>query len=267
MIPLTLNLSPTGGERLHDFSHDASPSPLEGEGVGGEGSEKRLIIAVDGPAGAGKGSVCRAVAEQFDLAYLDTGAIYRALALLSLRSGVTDTCALAHVAAEMPFAFRRLVGSQYAAFLHEEEVTLLLRQEQVGERASLLAALPAIRTALLGFQRRYGGAQNAIFDGRDIGSVVWPEAQLKIFLTADLTVRAKRRALELQPGGEADNLHQIEIRMAERDARDANRIHAPLVAARDVVVVDTTYLTLEQSTARVMCEVARLLSATSGVNL
>jgi cytidylate kinase len=238
----------------------------------------RFIIAVDGPAGAGKGSICRAVAGQFGLAYLDTGAVYRALAVQSLRvwppsDGThtpgwqpqeADVARLATMATTMPFVFRRLEQGDYGAFLGPEEVTTRLREEQVGERASLLSALPEVRAALLAFQRQYGGTQDTIFDGRDIGTVVWPEAPLKIFLTASLEARARRRALELQQRGETANLAEIGHRMAERDRRDAERAHAPLAVAADAVVIDTTHLTLEQSTTRVMREVACRIAAGRG---
>ncbi|MBF0158774.1 MAG: (d)CMP kinase [Magnetococcales bacterium] len=226
----------------------------------------RLIVAVDGPAGAGKGSVCRAVAQHFDMAYLDTGAIYRALALTASRHGLEQPEQLAQCAASLPFAFvlTDAATACYTAFLDGEDVTRSLRDESVGQLASSLSAIPAIRTALLGFQRSYGGGQDTVLDGRDVGTVVFPEAQLKIFLTADLASRAKRRALELQSRGEHVILDEIQRCMAGRDARDAARSHAPLAIAVDAVVIDTTCLTLEQSTTRVMGEVERILAIRDG---
>ncbi|MBF0123800.1 MAG: (d)CMP kinase [Magnetococcales bacterium] len=216
-------------------------------------SHNRLIIAVDGPAGSGKGSVCRAVAQRFGMAYLDTGLVYRALALHAIRHGVDDWQQLVGYAATLPLNF-----VQSAAWLDGEEVTLALRDEAVGQRASLLSAVPSIRAALLDFQRGYGGDRDAIFDGRDVATVLFPEACLKLFITADLAVRAQRRALELQLRGEDVSLDDVRFRMSERDARDAARSHAPLTVAPDAVVIDTTHLTLEQTMTRVMGEVERI---------
>ncbi|MBF0294032.1 MAG: (d)CMP kinase [Magnetococcales bacterium] len=220
----------------------------------------RRVVAVDGPAGAGKGAVCRAAAARFGLAYLETGALYRAVGLLSLRAGIGDPDALAAAAGEMPFAFRPVQDGEYAAFLGDEEVTLALRAEEVGQAASRVAALPGVRRALLGFQRRYGAGRDAILDGRDVGSVVWPDADLKIFLTASLEARAKRRALELQARGETVILHDLIARMQERDQRDAERDHAPMCAAPGAILVDTSSLTLAQSRERVNNLIATLFA-------
>ncbi|MBF0165945.1 MAG: (d)CMP kinase [Magnetococcales bacterium] len=219
----------------------------------------RLVVAVDGPAGAGKGAVCRSAAQRFGLAYLETGALYRAVGLIGLRNGLTDADALARVAGTMPFGFRALEDGRYGAYLGEEEVTLALRAEEVGQTASKVAAMPGVRAALLSFQRRYGGGRNVILDGRDVGSVVWPDADLKIFLTASLEERARRRAVELQARGEAVNLTELLARMAERDARDAGRAYAPMAAAPGAILVDTSPLTLEESCQAVWRLIAPLL--------
>ncbi|MBF0455639.1 MAG: (d)CMP kinase [Magnetococcales bacterium] len=211
----------------------------------------RYVVAVDGPAGAGKGAVCRAVAQRYGFSYLDTGSIYRAVALLSLNNPLSDQEALGCLAAQMPFEFRAVEGAGFRAFLGGEDVTVALREERVGLRASQVAAVPQVRQALLTFQRRYGGSQNIILDGRDTGSVVWPDADLKIFLTASLDERAKRRALELQQKGETVSFHKIRERIAQRDEQDSSRAHAPLAPAPDARRVDTTLLTLEQSIDRV----------------
>ncbi len=221
----------------------------------------RVVIAVDGPAGAGKGAVCRALAGHYELAYLDTGSIYRAVALLSLRLDTLDSEKLAEAAGGMDYTFRDLGAGQFGAFLDGEDVTAELRQEATGARASQVAALLEVRQALLGFQRAYGDGKSVVLDGRDVGSVVFPEADLKLFLTASLEERARRRALELQQKGEAVSVQQICARMAERDARDSGRSHAPLLAAADAVEVDTTHLTLEESIERVIRLAAPLFEA------
>ncbi|MEO5354142.1 MAG: (d)CMP kinase [Magnetococcus sp. XQGC-1] len=207
----------------------------------------RLVVAVDGPAGAGKGAVCRAAAVRCGLAYLETGAIYRALGKLALQEGLTDSDDLARRAAEMPFAYRAVGGGLFRAFLGEEDVTDALRGEAIGQAASKVAAIPAVRSALLAFQRYYGHGRHLILDGRDVGTVVWPDADLKIYLTASLEERANRRLRELRGLGKNVVFEDIYADMKERDARDAGRADAPLRAAADAVQVDTTRLTLAES--------------------
>ncbi len=216
----------------------------------------RLVVAVDGPAGAGKGAVCRATANRLSLAYLETGALYRAVGLIALRERLEDPQTIAERAAAMPFAYQSLADGNFRAYLGTEDVTPTLREEQVGQSASRVAAIPEVRTALLGFQRHYGGITNLILDGRDVGTMVWPDADLKIFLTATLEARAKRRALELQERGEAVRFPEIRDAMAQRDAKDSGRTHAPMATAEDAVLVDTSRLTLDQS----IDTVARLVS-------
>ncbi|NGZ28790.1 MAG: (d)CMP kinase [Magnetococcales bacterium] len=208
----------------------------------------RPIIAVDGPAGAGKGTICRAIAHRFGLAYLDTGSLYRAVGLYALESGEENGDALAAWASGMPFSFRGDEQGQFTAWLGEQEVTLLLRKEKTGDAASKVSAIPAVRQALLNFQRHYAAPAAAILDGRDVGTVVWPEAPLKIFVTANLDERAKRRALELQDRGEVANFQEIRQRMAERDQRDQERALSPLRPAEDARMLDTTCLTPDQCT-------------------
>ncbi|MBF0309173.1 MAG: (d)CMP kinase [Magnetococcales bacterium] len=213
----------------------------------------RLVIAVDGPAGAGKGSVCRAVAHHFGFDYLDTGTLYRAVALLMLeRNWPEEESLLAEAASHLDFRFESRNADEFRAFLEGRDVSDNLREERVGEAASRVAAMPAVRQALLTFQRHYGGERDLILDGRDVGTVVFPEAPLKVFLTASLEARAERRALELQERGETASLSGVYARMAARDARDSGRSHAPLLPAADAVVVDTTLLTREQSILQVV---------------
>ncbi len=211
----------------------------------------RVVIAVDGPAGAGKGAVCRAVARELGLAYLETGAIYRALGLLTVREALADAQIVAR-ATSMPFAYRAQDGGNFRAWLADEDVTEALRAETIGQAASRIAAMPAVRQALLSFQRLYGGQSHLILDGRDVGTIVWPDADLKIFLTASLQERASRRVRELQGMGKNASFSEVYAAMAERDHRDAGRSTAPLQAAEDAVLVDTTTLTLEESIKQVL---------------
>ncbi|MBF0622171.1 MAG: (d)CMP kinase [Magnetococcales bacterium] len=211
--------------------------------------KSRLVVALDGPAGAGKGTVCRGVAARCGLLYLDTGAIYRAVALSSLEHGVEkdNVEALAEIARTMPFEFRLDGNGAWKAWLGERDVSQSLREEDVGQRASQVSALQPVRAALLEFQRGYGAGVDVVLDGRDVGTVVFPDADLKIFLTASLEERANRRVRELHQRGEPANLTRIREDMAQRDARDAGRKHAPLLPADDAIVVDTSSMTPEQA--------------------
>ncbi|MEO5364069.1 MAG: (d)CMP kinase, partial [Magnetococcus sp. DMHC-8] len=222
----------------------------------------RLVVAVDGPAGAGKGAVCRAAAARCRLAYLETGALYRAMGLLAEREQLTTPPALARRAADMPFAYRATGDGQFRAWLADEDVTMLLRSETIGQSASRIAALPAVRTALLAFQRRYAPGQHLILDGRDVGTVVWPDADLKIFLTASLEERAQRRVRELQGTEKYVNFAEVYAAMGERDQRDAGRADAPLKPAADAILVDTTRLTLAESIDQVVQLIKNTLKKT-----
>ncbi|MBF0584464.1 MAG: (d)CMP kinase [Magnetococcales bacterium] len=212
----------------------------------------RFVVAVDGPAGAGKGAVCRAAASQCQLAYLETGALYRALGLLTLQEGLNDPENLASQAARMDFSYHNMGDGIFRAFLGSDDVTDALRNETVGQAASRIAAMPAVRSALLAFQRQYGAGKNLILDGRDVGTVVWPDADLKIYLTASLEERANRRLRELEIAGKNTSFSEIYDAMAERDQRDAGRADAPLKPAPDAILLDTTELTLTQSINQVV---------------
>ena len=193
-----------------------------------------MIIAVDGPAAAGKGTLARRLADHFGLAYLDTGLLYRAVGLRLLRQGASPDDEAAATAAARALA---------PADLEDPE----LRTEKVAAAASKVAAIPAVRAVLLDFQRNFadhppGGARGAVLDGRDIGTVVCPHADHKIFVTAAPEERAKRRAKELRERGVATIHSRVLREMRERDARDRSRCIAPLVPADDAHVIDTTEL-------------------------
>lgn len=200
-----------------------------------------MIIAIDGPAGAGKGTLGRRLAAHLGFAYLDTGALYRAAALRLLRAGgaLDDAAEAARAAAGLT-----------PVDLDDPE----LRAGHIGEAASRIAAMPEVRRALLEFQRRFayrppGGARGAILDGRDIGSVVCPDADVKLFVTADLAERARRRWRELVAAGEAVEAESVHADLAARDERDAGRAHAPLERAPDAHLLDTTDLDIEAAFA------------------
>ena len=199
-----------------------------------------MVVAVDGPAGAGKSSVARVVAARLGFTYLDSGAMYRAVALAALRRGVPPARA-AEVASLVSV---ELDGD--AVILDGEEVTSLIRAAEVSQAASVAAAQPPVRTAMVDQQRRLLATGDWVAEGRDIGTVVWPDAEVKVFLTASPPARAARRAAEL-----GVDVATVLAEQAIRDERDTTREHSPLRAADDAVALDTTELTLAQVVARV----------------
>jgi cytidylate kinase len=200
--------------------------------------QKSVIVAIDGPAGAGKSTVARSVAQRLGFLYIDTGAMYRAVALWALRAGVPldDTHRLEQLARQ---ARIELTGEQ--VLLNGEDVTAAIREPEVGAAASKAAASGGVRRAMVEEQRRMGAARSAVMEGRDIGTVVFPEAQVKIFLDADPEERARRRAKET---GAAQQQVAREIR--ERDHRDRTRAEAPLTQAPDAEYLDTSQLSADQ---------------------
>lgn len=207
------------------------------------------VIAIDGPTASGKGTVAQRVAETLGWHYLDSGALYRLAALAALRAGVAldDEPALARLAVNLPIEF-----SGGRILLAGDEVTDVIRAEAVGEAASRIAVLGALRAALLDRQRDFRQAPGLVADGRDMASVVFPDASLKVFLTASAEARAERRYKQLIEKGFSANLDGLLRDLRARDARDAGRTHAPLVAAEGAVVLDSTPLTVLQTVQAVL---------------
>jgi cytidylate kinase len=187
-----------------------------------------MIIAIDGPAAAGKGTLARRLAAALGLPYLDTGLLYRATALRLLRDGGTP----AHAAA----------GITPQDLAHPD-----LRSEHIGKTASAVAAIPEVRAALLDYQRQFGATHGAVLDGRDIGTVVFPQADVKIFVTASLDARATRRHTELLSRGETLTLQQVRDDLAARDHADCTRTTAPTAIAPDAILFDTTTLDIDSA--------------------
>lgn len=198
------------------------------------------MIAIDGPSASGKGTIAKRVAQALGFNYLESGALYRLVALLALRAGLEEERAIAEAAAHMDVAFQ---GEEI--FLEDQEVSLHIRHEEVGNRASEVARMPAVRQALLRRQRAFRQAPGLVADGRDMGTIVFPDAALKIFLTASPEVRAQRRYKQLIEKGIAANLGALSRDLAQRDARDASRAVAPLVPAPDSQVLDSSALSVE----------------------
>ena len=205
------------------------------------------VIAIDGPSASGKGTIAKRVAEELGYHYLESGALYRLIALVSLGEGILDERALAKVAAKMDAAFLN-----DRIFLNKQDVTEQIRSEACSMRASEVAKLGAVRTALLERQRAFREAPGLVADGRDMGTVVFPDATLKVFLTASPEVRAERRYKQLIEKGMDANLRALSRDLKERDARDANRAVAPLVPAADSQVLDSTALSIEEVVGRIL---------------
>lgn len=208
-------------------------------------------IAIDGPSGAGKSTLAKALAAQLGFLYVDTGAIYRTVGLYVARQGgdCADPRQVLPRLPEIQIALRHGEDGLQHMFLGEEDVTRAIRANEVSRYASQVSAHPQVRAFLLEMQRDFAQKYNVIMDGRDIGTVVLPQADLKIFLTASVEKRALRRHKELAEKGEAPSLETIREQIAQRDWADTHRETAPLRQAEDAVVVDTSELTLEESLA------------------
>ena len=206
-------------------------------------------IAIDGPAGAGKSTVARAAAKELNFLYVDTGAIYRTVALAVDRLGIDpgDGEAVARALPALKIRMDHGPSGEQRMFLGEEDVSKAIRENRVSALASKVSALPQVRAFLLDFQRQLARENNVIMDGRDIGTVVLPRAEVKVFLTAAPEARARRRLLELELRGQQADYETILKEIVQRDKQDRERAAAPLKQAEDAVLLDTTQLNLEQS--------------------
>jgi cytidylate kinase len=217
------------------------------------------VIAIDGPSGSGKGTVAALLATKLGWNFLDSGALYRLLAFAASNHGVdlTNEGALKLLAAHLDVQFGAGGGSDGMHItLEGEDVTQAIRNEQVGAGASQVAALPAVREALLQRQKAFREVPGLVADGRDMGTVVFPDAPLKIFLTASAEERARRRYLQLKSKGDDVNLASLLDEIRARDERDTGREVAPLRPADDAVQLDSTHLSIEQVLGQILSEVA-----------
>ncbi len=210
-----------------------------------------ISVAIDGPSGAGKSSLAKRLAKELSYVYVDTGAMFRAIGLYALRQGVdpADAQAVNALLPQIKLTLASIEGAQHI-YLNGEDVSTEIRQEQVGMAASAVGANPAVRSFLLEQQRALAESQNILMDGRDIGTVVLPNATVKIYLTASAEARAKRRLLELQEKGQDTDFETVLADIRQRDYQDTHREAAPLRQAEDAVLVDTSELDFEQSFAR-----------------
>lgn len=222
-------------------------------------AEKICTVAIDGPAGAGKSTVAKAVAARCGFVYVDTGAIYRTVGLAVHRRSIDphDAAAVAALLPELTIHFDYGPDGTQRMYLNGEDVSSAIRSPEMSMYASAVSAIPAVRTFLLEMQRSVARSRSAVMDGRDIGTVVLPDAGLKIFLTASLEARAARRLKELAAKGDPSTLEEVTADMARRDHDDTSRAAAPLRAAEDAVLLDTSDMSLEESVETVCALVRR----------
>jgi len=206
-----------------------------------------LIIAIDGPAASGKSTTAQLVAERLGYAYLDTGAMYRALTLKALRQGVNgeDEERLCQLASSLQLSFS-LKDSRLKVIMDDEEVSQKIRSSQVSRMVSLVSRHPKVRRIMVDRQRRFGEKGRVVVEGRDIGTVVFPQADLKVYLDATPEERAKRRMEELRMGGGNSSLEEQLAAIVDRDRLDSQREDSPLRKAEDAVLIDTTHLSIEE---------------------
>jgi CMP/dCMP kinase len=218
-----------------------------------ESKPSAIQIAIDGPSASGKGTVAKAVATALGYTYLDSGALYRVVALKGSEKGLSldDGPALANMISELQI----LLGwdnERLSLIVADEELSEIIRTEAIGQGASRVAKLPEVRKALLSLQRKLATKGGIVMDGRDIGTVVLAQAQLKVFLTASIAVRAQRRHAEQLSRGIQNSLEEVTLALIERDNQDANREHAPLREASDAVRVDSSTLTPVEVVAEIV---------------
>ncbi len=221
---------------------------------------KPPILTIDGPSGVGKGTVARVIAQQQGWHLLDSGAIYRAFALAADSRGVdaSDEKSLEQIAKSLDLSFKTHSDSELVSvYLDGKDVSGVLRTEKTGEMASRIASIGVVRSALLKRQQDFATAPGLVADGRDMGTVVFKDADFKIYLTASSEERADRRLKQLQAQGHKGIMSQILAEVEARDARDSSRKHAPLKPAEDALVIDTTELSLDE----VIAQVSKLVKA------
>ena len=233
------------------------------KGLGLSGEPRRgsagIVIPVDGPAGSGKSTAAKGVAGRLDFDYLESGALYRAVGYQVRRRGAGGDFEARAIGAARALRFEcRKKGGAWRNFLDGEDVTDALREEEISDAASRVSAIPGVREALLGFQRSFGRLRGAVIDGRDIGTVVFPDARLKFFLDADIEVRIRRRFSELDARGVSFDRESLREDLRRRDERDRGRSAAPLRRARDAEQIETSGMGVDQ-VLEAMLEKIRLI--------
>ncbi len=211
------------------------------------------VITIDGPSGTGKGTISHRLARHLGWHYLDSGALYRVLAWVAVenQTDFSDVHALVTMALHLNLSFEIDEHCTSRTYLDDQDISEFIRTEVCGQNASKIAVIPDVRTALLDRQRAFAVSPGLVTDGRDMGTIVFPAADLKLFLYASVEERANRRFLQLKNKQNDDNLAQVTIQLAERDARDSKRTHSPLKPAENAIQVDTTHLSIDQVSEQV----------------
>jgi CMP/dCMP kinase len=210
--------------------------------------DKRVIVAIDGPAGAGKSTIARRLASRLGYLYIDTGAMYRAVALWALRQRIP----LDDAPRLQQLALHAVISLDAGSIsLNHEDVTTAIRAPEIADAASRVSALPAVRRAMVQQQQRLGAAASAVMEGRDIGTVVFPDADVKLYITASAKVRAQRRVEQMREQGQEADFDEVYNEIVDRDRRDSERDVAPLRQAEDAVRIDTSEMDIDEVLARV----------------
>lgn len=222
--------------------------------------EQTVAVAIDGPSGAGKSTIAKLLAKELQFIYVDTGALYRAIGYMALRRGISlqDAAGIEALLPDLRVEIRYMDGSQ-RVLVNGEDVSDKIRTPDVSMAASAVSSLPAVRRFLLDLQRDMAKTNNVIMDGRDIGTVVLPDARVKIFLTASAEVRARRRFEELKEKGVPTTYDEVLADMEKRDYDDSHRAAAPLKAAEDAILVDTSSLDLDGAVSAIKAVVEKVL--------
>lgn len=217
-------------------------------------NHKKITVAIDGPAGSGKSTTARRVAEHLGYVYVDTGAMYRAFTLLALRNNVQpgDSSRIEQLVQKISIQLLRDKDGIQRTLVNDEDVSEAIRSQSISENVSYYSSIGCVRTKMVEIQREIGKDGGIVMDGRDIGTVVFPNAELKIFLIASIDVRAQRRLIELKANGKEVSLEEIRKNIYERDVLDSERSNSPLRKAFDAVEIDTSNLTIQDQTKQII---------------
>ena len=209
-----------------------------------------MIIAIDGPSASGKSTTAKGVAEKFEITHVDTGAMYRAVTLGLKLSGISpnDDASICQYLSEIELYF----DANNKIHLNGADVSYEIRSGDISSRVSAVSAIPEVREKMVITQRRIAGEQNCVLEGRDIGTVVFPNAEFKFFLIADIDVRAKRRLIELEKMGETKSISELIEDIRRRDQLDSSRDHSPLIKAKDAIPIDTSQLTINEQIKKII---------------